>query len=97
MDGSKFRTACIVTALLTLSMISAIPTAAAEGNDSISWGVEYEWENLNADIEAMTGLPYNDIIQDIEDSADYGGFNLTILNIYSGGTSFYVEQWVQLL
>ena len=93
MDGSKFRTACIVTALLTLSMISAIPTAAAEGNDSISWGVEYEWENLNVDIEEMTGLPYDDIIQDIEDSADYGGFNLTILNIYSGSTSFYVEQW----
>ena len=50
MDGSKFRTACIVTALLTLSLISAIPTAAAEGNDSISWGVEYEWENLNKPI-----------------------------------------------
>ena len=93
MDGSKFRTACIVTALLTLSIISAIPTAAAEGNDSIAWGVEYEWENLNADIESMTGLPYEDIILDIVESAEYGGFNLTILNIYSGGSSFYVEQW----
>ena len=93
MGGSKIRTACIVTALLTLSMISAIPTAAAEGNDSIAWGVEYEWLNLNADIQEMTGIPYDDIIQDIEDSADYAGFNLTILNIYSGGSSFYVEQW----
>ena len=93
MGGQKIRTACIVTALLTLSMISAIPTAAAEGDDSIAWGIEYDWLNLNADIQEMTGIPYDDIIEDIEESADYGGFNLTILNIYSGGSSFYVEQW----
>ena len=93
MDGSRFRTALIVAGLLAFSMISTIPTVSAETTDSITWGVEYEWANMNGDIEAMTGLPYNDIIQDIEDSADYGGFNLTILNVYSGISSMYVEQW----
>jgi len=93
MDGSKFRTALIVAGLLALSMLSTIPTVSAETTDSITWGVEYEWVNLNGDIEEMTGLPYNDIIQDIEGSADYGGLNLTILNVYSGISSMYVEQW----
>ncbi len=93
MDGSKFRTALIVAGLLTLSMISTIPTVSAETSNSVSWGVEYEWANLNDDIQEMTGLPYDDIIEDIEQSADYGGFNLTILNVYSGSSSVYVEQW----
>ncbi len=93
MDGSKFRTALIVAGLLTLSMISTIPMVSAETTDSITWGVEYEWANLNGDIQGMTGLPYDDIIEDIEESANYGGFNLTILNVYSGSSSMYVEQW----
>jgi hypothetical protein len=90
MSGSRFRTALIVAGLLALSIV---PTAAAEGDDSISWGIEYEWVNLNDDINTLTGLPYDDIIADIEGSATYAGFNVDIINVYSGISSFYVEQW----
>ncbi|DAC52454.1 MAG TPA: hypothetical protein D7H97_00010 [Candidatus Poseidoniales archaeon] len=90
---ARVRVAVFVTLLMMVGLMSAVPTALAEGDDSISWGVEYEWLNLNDDINALTGLPYDDIITDIEDSAAYAGFNLTILNVYSGITSFYVEQW----
>ena len=90
MSGSRFRTALIVAGLLALSFV---PTAAAEGDDSIAWGIEYEWVNLNDDINTLTGLPYDDIITDIEGSANYSGFNLDIINVYSGVSSFYVEQW----
>ncbi len=83
----------LVAGLLTMSFLIAIPTASAEGNNSISWGVEYEWVNLNDDIQELTGLPYDDIITDIEESATYAGFNLEIVNVYSGISSFYVEQW----
>jgi len=90
---ARVRVAMFVTLLMMVGLMSAVPTALAEGDDSISWGIEYEWLNLNDDINALTGLPYDDIIADIEDSATYAGFNLTILNVYSGMTSFYVEQW----
>ncbi len=83
----------LVAGLLTMSFLIAIPTASAERNNSISWGVEYEWVNLDDDIQELTGLPYDDVITDIEESATYAGFNLEIVNAYSGISSFYVEQW----
>ncbi len=83
----------LVAGLLTMSFLIAIPTASAEGNNSISWGIEYEWVNLNDDIQELTGLPYDDVITDLEESATYAGFNLEIVNAYSGISSFYVEQW----
>ncbi|MDP7312614.1 MAG: low-density lipoprotein receptor class A repeat-containing protein [Candidatus Thalassarchaeaceae archaeon] len=90
---ARVRVAVFVTLLMMVGLMSAVPTALAEGDDSISWGIEYEWVNLNGDINALTGLPYDDIIADIEDSATYAGFDLQIVNVYSGITSFYVEQW----
>ena len=57
----------LVAGLLTMSFLIAIPTASAEGNNSISWGIEYEWVNLNDDVQELTGLPYDDVIADIEE------------------------------
>ena len=93
---ARVRVAMFVTLLMMVGLMSAVPTASAESDDLIAWGIEYEWVNLNDDINALTGLPYDDIITDIEDSATYAGFDLTILNVYSGMTSFYVEQWDDL-
>jgi len=76
-----------------MSFLISLPVASAEGEDSIAWGVEYEWVNLNGDIQELTGLPYEDVLTDIEESATYAGFNLEIVNAYSGISSFYVEQW----
>jgi len=93
MARTSYRAAVFVTLLMMVGLMSAVPTASAEGSDQIAWGVEYEWVNLNDDIKELTGLPYDDIIADIEDSATYAGFDLQIVNVYSGITSFYVEQW----
>jgi len=51
-----------VTFLMLAGLLSVIPSASAEGDDSISWGIEYEWVNLNDDIQELTGLPYDDVI-----------------------------------
>ena len=86
-------TTLIVTFLMLAGLLSAIPSASAEGDDSISWGIEYEWVNYYDDVQALTGLPYDDIKQDIEDSATYAGFSLELVDVLSGSTSMYVEQW----
>ena len=93
MARENHTTTLIVTFLMLAGLLSAIPSASAEGDDSISWGIEYEWVNLNDDIQELTGLPYDDVITDIEESATYAGFNLEIVNAYSGISSIYVEQW----
>ena len=93
MARKSSRVATFVTLLMLFGLMSAVPTASAEGDNPIAWGVEYEWANLNDDVNELTGLPYDDIIGDIEQSADYAGINLEIINVYSGVTSLYVEQW----
>lgn len=93
MEGRKFRTVWMVAGLLALSMISAIPTAAAEESDNLIWGVGYEWSNLNSDVDSLAGVSVAEMLGEFSEAADFAGFNLTILQISSGESAVFVEQW----
>jgi len=79
--------------MLSLTAFAAVP-AAAEGttSDSISWGVEYDWNNMDEDFEVLTGLNIVAILEDVADAADEAGFEMYIGEVTSGTSRLYVTQ-----
>jgi hypothetical protein len=72
-----------------------IPMAQAEDSESVTnvvrYGVEYDWSNLDQDLETLSGLDFNGILQDVMDAADESGFNLLIGQATTGSSNFYVS------
>ena len=72
-----------------------IPIAQAEGSESddnaVHYGVEYDWSNLDQDLETLSGLDFNGILQDVMDAADESGFELVIGQATTGSSNFYVS------
>ena len=72
-----------------------IPIAQAEGSESddnaVHYGVEYDWSSLDQDLETLSGLDFNGILQDVMDAADESGFELVIGQATTGSSNFYVS------
>jgi len=82
--------------LAVLLCASALPQGAAaeEGTEEhFAFGVEYDWSNMNADFESMTGLPLDDILGDVMQSADDAGMEMLILEEITGTSSMVIDQY----
>ena len=87
-----------ITALLLTAMlcVSFLPSTSADGStepEHYAFGMEYNYSNLNDDFGAMTGLPLDDILMDIMDSADDAGINLQVLEVTTGVSTIIVDQY----
>ena len=58
-----------------------------------AFGFEYDYSNLNADINAMSGLPMEEIIADIMQSAADSGIDLIILEENTGTSGLIIDQY----
>ena len=88
--SERILSASICMLLLT----SMAPTVAAVGpNDSVIWGISYDWGNYENDIEELTGIDTNAVNEDLEEAADYAGFLLESDQVVSGMTQFFIESW----
>ncbi len=88
--SERLLSASICLLLLT----SMAPTVAAVGpNDSVIWGISYDWGNYENDIEELTGIDTNAVNEDLEEAADYAGFLLESDQVMSGMTQFFIESW----
>ena len=80
-----------------LFCISTIPHSTAQSQtdsvDHFAFGVEYDWTNMNQDFESMTGLPLDDILGDIMQSADDAGIELILLEELTGTSSMVIDQY----
>ena len=80
-----------------LFCISTIPQSTAQSQtgsvDHFAFGVEYDWTNMNQDFESMTGLPLDDILGDIMQSADDAGIELILLEELTGTSSMVIDQY----
>ena len=85
--------ACLMISALFVPTTGADSDVAFSENDPLTWGVEYQWTNLEEDVGAMTGLPLLDMIDDVTEAADYAGFNMTYVQVSSGTTLLYIDQW----
>jgi hypothetical protein len=85
--------ACLMISALFVPTTGADSDVAFSENDPLTWGVEYQWTNLEEDVGVMTGLPLLDMIDDVTEAADYAGFDMTYVQVSSGTTLFYIDQW----
>lgn len=100
MERSVRALALAACLMLTVALAPVATAQTAEGgddgyteNDPLTWGLEYDWSNLEEDVEVMTSIPMRDIIDDVSEAADYAGFNLTYVQVSTGSSLVYVEQW----
>jgi len=81
----------LMTALLFTAIIPANSVATGSGDNSVYYGIEYDWKSLDNDFEGLTGLDINDMLKDVMDSATEAGFNLVIAEVTTGSSNMYVS------
>lgn len=85
--------ALFLTAILCVSLLPTGVAAEDPSTEHFAFGMEYDWTNLNTDMESMTGLPLDEILSDIMQSADEAGIGLVILEELTGVSSMVVDQY----
>jgi hypothetical protein len=85
----------ILSSFVCLLLLTSIaPTAAAVGpSDSVIWGISYDWGDFEGDVLDMTGVDTNAVNEDLEEAADYAGFDLELDQVLSGSSHFFIESW----
>ncbi|MBT6644196.1 MAG: hypothetical protein HOB52_00130, partial [Euryarchaeota archaeon] len=79
----------LLAALLALSVVPQGAMASTPTN-VVSYGVEYDWSDLDGDLEGFTGLDFNDILGDVMENATSAGFDLIVAEITTGASNMYV-------
>jgi len=85
------RTVSVVL-LATILALSIVPQGAMASTPTnvVSYGLEYDWSNLDGDVEEFTNLDLNEILGDVMDAATEAGFKLVLAEITTGATNMYV-------
>jgi hypothetical protein len=85
----------VLSSFVCLLLLTSIaPTAAAVGpSDSVIWGISYDWGDFEGDVLDMTGVDTNAVNEDLEEAADYAGFDLELDQVLSGSSHFFIESW----
>ena len=84
---SLLMTALLLASLAPLSSVAAVPTEASE----FYYGVEYDWNSVDTDLENFTGLDIPEILGEVMGAADDAGFNLIIGQLQTGASNVYVH------
>jgi len=80
--------------LCLLLVVSATPIASASGpDDSTIWGISYDWSHFEGDVLNLTGVDTDEANRDLEEAADFAGFDLEFDQLLSGTSQFFVESW----
>lgn len=77
----------VLSTTLASNVTADPPTEASE----FYYGVEYDWNSINPDIENFTGLDLPDIFSEVMGAADDAGFELIIGQIMTGSSNVYVH------
>ena len=94
MKNSFSRMNAVLLAVLLCASVLPQGAVAEEGTaEHFAFGVEYDWSNMNEDFESMTGLPLDDILLDVMQSADDAGIEMLILEEITGTSSMVIDQY----
>ena len=85
--------AVLLAVLLCASVLPQGVAAQDDTTEHFAFGMEYDWSNMNSDFESMTGLPLDDILADVMQSADDAGIEMLILEEITGTSSMIVDQY----
>ena len=84
--------AILIAFLLCLSTVPM--TVSAEGEsiqNEVAYGIEYDWSNLDEDIDSLTGIDLNEILSRTMLAATDAGLTLTVAQLSTGSSNIYVE------
>jgi len=85
--------AVLLAVLLCASVLPQGVAADETTTEHFAFGIEYDWTNMDTDFESMTGLPLDEILADVMQSADDAGIDLLILEEITGTSSMVVDQY----
>lgn len=85
--------AVLLTVLLCASVLPQGVAAEDATTEHFAFGMEYDWTNMDTDFESMTGLPLDEILADVMQSADDAGMEMLILEEITGTSSMVVDQY----
>ena len=91
-----FSSRLVALFLTALMAASAFPSTSATGtssSDSLAYGVTYDWQMLDDDIESITAISLTEVLADVSKSADDAGFELLLAQAHTGTSSFIIEQY----
>jgi len=75
-------------------IVTTIPAnVAAQDSAPIAFGIEYDYSNMNADIESMIGLDLTEVFQEVMAAGDDAGIDLLIGTVTTGTTTIVFEQY----
>ncbi len=84
---SLLMTALLLASLAPLSGVAAAPAEATE----FYYGVEYDWNSVDTDLENMSGLDLPEILGEVMGAAGDAGFNLIIGQLQTGSSNVYIH------
>ena len=87
----KRTIALLFTCLMIVTTIPA--NVAAQDSAPIAFGIEYDYSNMNADIESMIGLDLTEVFQEVMAAGDDAGIDLLIGTVTTGTTTIVFEQY----
>ena len=92
MEDSRLSPSLILTALLLVAIIpiGTVGAAPAEASE-FYYGVEYDWNSIDTDLENLTGLNVPEILGEVMGAADDAGFNLIVGQLQTGASNVYVH------
>ena len=85
--------AVLLALLLCASLLPQNVAADETTTEHFAFGMEYDWSDMDTDFETMTGLPLDEILGDIMQSADDAGMDLLILEELTGTSSMIIDQY----
>lgn len=92
-NGKSRLSVLLLIAILCASLIPQGVAAQTDQTEHYAFGMEYDWTNLNDDMAEMTGLPLDEILADIMQSAADANIGLVILEEMTGVSSMVVDQY----
>ena len=93
--GVVMKTSVNAILIALLLCLSTIPmTVSAQGDsiqNEVAYGIEYDWSNLDEDIDSLTGINLNEILSRTMLAATDAGLTLTVAQLSTGSSNIYVE------
>ena len=84
--------ALLAALLLCLATLPMTVSAQVDPiQNDFAYGVEYDWSNLDEDIDSLTGINLNEILSRTMLAASDAGLNLTVAQLSTGSSNIFVE------
>jgi hypothetical protein len=77
-------------------IVTTIPANVAAQDavpEPIAFGIEYDYSNINADVESMIGLDLTEVFQEVMAAGDDAGIDLLVGRVTTGSTTIVFEQY----